>query len=184
VPYKAGFGSVTANLIPGVEFRGRAETYEFDETGAVETAETGGWRWSAGATVSRLEKWTFSGGYKVDKGPGSRSIGLDGRVAFQPTSDLSVAAHVAQLSRPLEFRYSDAKVFTQGIRADYWTASGVRLYVEVRRYDERRDVGVPEHLEWNQLRLNMGATLQLGSSTGSRGMHPAILRIPEGGSSR
>ena len=157
--------------------------YEFDDTGAPETVESGGWRWSAGATVSRLDDWTFSGGYKVDKGPGSRSIGLDGRVTYKPTRSFSVSAHAAQLSRPLEFRFSDATVFTQGLRADYWMPTGVRLYAEVRRYDERRDVGVPEHLEWKQFRLNVGATLQLGSSTQSRGLHPAILQIPEGGSS-
>ena len=183
VPYKAGFGTVAATPIPGVEIRGRAEVYEFDDTGAPETVESGGWRWSAGATVSRLDDWTFSGGYKVDKGPGSRSIGLDGRVTYKPTRSFSVSAHAAQLSRPLEFRFSDATVFTQGLRADYWMPTGVRLYAEVRRYDERRDVGVPEHLEWKQFRLNVGATLQLGSSTQSRGLHPAILQVPEGGSS-
>jgi hypothetical protein len=183
VPYKAGFGSVSATPMPGLELRGRAETYEFDDAGVSGTAagEAGGWRWSAGATFTRFDKWTLSGGYKVDKGPGSRSIGLDGRVTFQPTSTFSVSVHAAQLSRPLEFRFSDATVFTQGLRADYRTAAGVRLHAEVRRYDERRDVGVPEHLEWDQCRVNLGATLQLGSATGSRGLHPAILQIPEGG---
>jgi hypothetical protein len=184
VPYNAGFGSVSATPIAGLELRGRAETYEFDESGASGSAESGGWRWSAGATITKLDDWAFSGAYKVDKGPGSRSVGADGRVTYQPTSKLSFSVHIAQLSRPLEFRFSDAKVFTQGLRADYRTATGVRLYAEVRRYDERRDVGVPEQLEWDQFRLNLGATLQFGSDTGSRGLHPAILRIPEGGDAR
>lgn len=187
VPYKAGFGSVSATPVSGLELRSRAETYEFDDAGASATAITvasGGWRWSTGATLTRLEDWTFSGGYSVDKGPGSRSIGLDGRITFHPTRSISLSAHASQLTRPLEFRFSDATVFTQGLRGDYHSAAGVSFYAEVRRYDERRDVGVPEHLEWKQFRLNVGATLQLGSALRSRGLHPAILRIPERGDSK
>ncbi|MFC1640067.1 hypothetical protein ACFL3B_04820 [Gemmatimonadota bacterium] len=187
VPYKAGFGSVAATPIVGLELRTRAETYEFDDAGASNTAsavESGGWRWSTGATFTRIEKWTFSGGYNVDKGFGSRSIGLDGRVSFAPFKTLSFSAHASRLARPLEFRLSDAKVYTQGLRADYWIPAGVRLYAEVRRYDERRDLGVPTQLEWDQFRLNVGATIQLGSSLRTRGLHPAILRIPEGGESK
>jgi len=187
VPYKAAFGSVSATPVSGLQVRSRAETYEFDDAGAAATAsnvESGGWRWSTGATLTRLAHWTFNGGYSVDKGPGSRSIGLDGRITFHPTSRISLSAHASQLSRPLEFRFSDATVFTQGFRGDVETDHGVRFYAEVRRYDERRDVGVPVHLEWNQLRLNVGATLQLGSAARSRGLHPAILRIPEGGDSK
>jgi hypothetical protein len=186
-PYSSVFGSAAVMPLSGIQLRGRAEGYRFDEADAASplaSIDDGGWRWSAGATVSRLEKWTFRGDYHVESGPGAASLGWQVGATFQPIAPFAATAEVSRLVRPLEYRFSDSKVLSYALRLDYRPADGVRLYAETRRYDETRRRGDAAQFDWDQVRVNLGATLTFGSGADARGLHPAILRIPEGGRSR
>jgi hypothetical protein len=182
VPYSAVFGSANVTPVSGVRLRGRAEVYGFDET---ETAtplvqvEDAGWRWSVGATYARLSAWTFDGTYHVETGPGAASLGIEGSATFRPNDALVVVAHASWMKRPLEFRFNDSRILSYAIRTDFRPVGAVRLYAEARRYDELRRRADAARLDWSQFRLNLGATLDFGSGAGVRGLHPAILRVPD-----
>jgi len=182
VPYSAGFGTASVAPIPGLEVHTRAEVYSFDDAEAdtvLVRSETDGWRWSIGTTFTRVSRLTVGAGYHIDDGPGAKSLGFDGRIAYNPVEPFFVSVHAERLKRPLEFRFNDATVWSYGLRLDYEAKSGVRFNAEVRRYDEQRDRADAAAIDWNQWRLNVGATVSFGSAIVSRGLHPAILRIPE-----
>lgn len=187
VPYSAAFGSAAVTPVAGLELRGRAEVYRFDAAEAatpLARVEDDGWRWSIAATVSRLRQWTFDAAYHAETGPGAASLGFEGGVAFRPDPAFAASAHVSRLQRPLEFRFNESKIWSYGVRLDYAPTPAVRFGAEIRRYDETRDRDDAGRLEWNQLRVNVGATFVFGSSITSGGLHPAILRIPDVGRSR
>jgi hypothetical protein len=182
VPYSAAFASASVTPIAGVYVRGRAEVYGFDETETstpLVQAEDDGWRWSIGATYARLSSWTFDATYHVETGPGAASLGFEGSATFRPTRTLVVIAHTSWMKRPLEFRFDDSRVLSYGLRVDYRLKSAARFYAEARRYDELRQRPDAAQLDWDQFRFNLGATLDFGSGSGRRGLHPAILRIPD-----
>lgn len=182
VPYSAAFGSGAVSPVAGLELRGRAEAYWFDDAAAatpLARAEDDGWRWSLTARLTRLPSWTFDAGYHVETGPGAASLGFAGGATFQPDPALAVTGHVSRLRRPLEYRFSDSEVWSFGLRLDYQPAAELRLNAEARVYDESRRRDDAGRVDWDQLRVNFGATIALGSAIGSRSLHPAILRIPD-----
>jgi hypothetical protein len=181
VSYNAGYASVAYAPIWGVELRGRGEAYKYDETEAESPnvrVEDSGWRASLGAAFKRLSGWTFQADYFIDKGPGARSQGFDVVAAWRPIQSLYVVGDVRQLQRPLEFRFNDSEVWSYGLRLDFETMSGLRLNGGIRYYDETRDRPDASAFSWNQFRINLGATVNFGSTTAG-GIHPAILSIPE-----
>ncbi|KPJ96185.1 MAG: hypothetical protein AMS18_01400 [Gemmatimonas sp. SG8_17] len=183
VPFNAGFGSLSVSPIGGLELRTSGEIYEFDDTETstrLQRVESDGWRWKLGAAYNGLRAWRFEAGHWVDEGTGSRSVGYEGLVTFTPTEALSVTGHAERLQRPLEFRFNEADVRSYALRFDYRTVGGVRLNAEVRRYDEVRQRSDAARLSWDQWRLNAGLSFDFGTTPRGGGLHPAILRIPEG----
>lgn len=182
VAYNAGYGSLSIAPVSGLSINTSGEIYEFDDTetsSRLVQVESDGWRWSAGVSYNGLESWRFQGNYWVDKGPGSRSLGVDALATFAPTDNISVTGHVEQLTRPLEFRFNESDVWSYGLRLDYETTQGIRLNGEVRRYEETRKQDGSYGFDWDQWRVNLGLSFTFGTDTRGSGIHPAILRIPE-----
>ncbi len=183
VAYNAGFGSLSLSPVGGLELRTSGEIYEFDDAEAdrrFTQIESDGWRWTLGASYNGMEAWRFHSNYWVDRGPGSRSVGVDALATFIPVDDLYVTAQVERLVRPLEFRFNEADVWSAGLRLDYETAQGVRINAELRRYEEVRERLDASYVNWDQWRLNLGLSFAFGTDTRGGGLHPAILRIPTG----
>ena len=184
VGYSAGYASVAIPAVRGVEVRARGETYAFDDAAVsapLVAAETDGWRWSVGASMTRLEGWTFDAAAHQELGPGAASLGYQAMAAYAPSGALTLAADASWMRRPLEYRFDDAKVWSYGIRADYLVnaAADKRISVDVRRYDETRERDDSAQLSWNQFRINVAATLTFGSGADRKSLHPSILRIPD-----
>jgi hypothetical protein len=183
VAYNAGFGSLSISPIGGLEIRTAGEIYEFDDTetsNRLAQVESDGWRWRIGAAYSGLEDWRFDGGYWVDKGIGSRSVGYEGLVTYSLTETTLITGHAEWLQRPLEFRFNDTDVRSYALRVDHHTVAGLRINAELRRYDEVRQRPDAARLSWDQWRLNLGLSFTFGTDIRGGGIHPAILRIPEG----
>jgi hypothetical protein len=186
VAYRAGHASVSAVLVEGVELRARGEVYAFDETETTTPlvdVEDHGWRWSIDGRYARARSWSLAAGLHRELGPGAGSLGFRGGVTFDPSDALSLAAHASLLERPLEFRFSDAKVWSYGADADYVASDRLRLAVGFTLYHEDRRRPDAAQFDWGQVRLRLGATFFL-SSGAENGIHPAILRVPPGRVSR
>ncbi|MBI3982588.1 MAG: hypothetical protein HY337_06730 [Gemmatimonadetes bacterium] len=182
VGYRAAYASATYTLTSGVELRGRGEVYEYDESGATTplvAEESDGWRWVIRARLLRVDDWVFDAAAHQEHGPGVASLGYEGTATWAPADPVTLTAQVARVRRPLEYRFDDSKVWTYGLRADYLTASDLRFYAEVRRYDETRERDDAAELSWDQLRIYLGATVVIGSGADARPLHPSILRIPD-----
>jgi hypothetical protein len=105
---------------------------------------------------------------------------VNGRITVKPMQRLTVAVHGGYLERPLEYRYWDAKVTSYGARVDFQPFEGITANAGVIRYDETRERPDEGGAEWDHVRFTAGLTFVFGSAGHrSRGLHPAILRVPE-----
>lgn len=182
VPYSAGYATGQVEVIRGVSLRGRGELYDFDDAEALTPlvrVEDDGWRWSLSATLTRFTDWVFEVGHQVEHGPGAASLGWEALVAYRPGRSAEILGHASWTKRPLEYRFDDARVMSYGFRGNYHYSSQLTVFAEARRYDELRRRDDAAQLDWGQLRLYFGATVQFGSGADTRGLHPAILRIPD-----
>ncbi len=181
------FGALAVHPLSGLELRARGETYSYtlgtgEGSGAspLLDAKDSGWRWSVGGTYTALKVLTVDAAYNADHGPGASSQGVNGRVTVTPLPRLTVGLHGGYLERPLEYRFWDAKVTSYGARVDFEPLPGISATAGVIRYDETRERPDAGRAEWDHLRFTAGLTFVFGSAGHrSRGLHPAILRIPE-----
>jgi hypothetical protein len=196
VPYHAAFGSLTLRLIDRVQVRARGEVYQYANTATstpLVNVEESGWRGSLGATYVRSANLIATADYHIETGPGASALGIDGSVFWRPIPRVSLRGSVANLQRALELRFSDASVWQYAFDVDAQVLEQLRVFGGVMYYDEARAgdrkvvVGGTEYpdaaqFSWNQLRLNAGFRVWLGSGAADRATLPAaILRIPEGG---
>ncbi|HXV86758.1 MAG TPA: hypothetical protein VD793_08675, partial [Gemmatimonadales bacterium] len=169
--------------VAGVEVRARGEFYQFDNAGVsvgLVSVEHDGWRWTLGARTTRLARWTLDAAVHRERGTGAAALGYEAQATFDPSPRLALTAHGAWMRRPLEFRFDDSRTWTYGVRGDLrFPLTGARFYAEVQRYDETRAREDAARVSWDQLRLNLGATITVGSGADQRSLHPAILRIPD-----
>jgi hypothetical protein len=183
VAYSAAGGSAAWRAMDGLEVRARGEYYTFDESNAATplvAGESDGWRASVSAAVLRVANWSFDAGYERAIGPGASSQSIEAAATYRPSSALLVTVDGARMVRPLEYRFNDAHLWSYGLRIDFEAAQGLRLTADARGYSEERQRDDAANLSWSQMRFNLGAIIEFGSSSDSRRLHPAILRIPEG----
>ena len=194
-PYSTRWGSIELYPLRGLVLRTRGEAYSYTQGGSVvgtqgeqSAATTGalsggvedrGWRWNAGATYSGVRGFTLDANYHAEYGPGASSHGWDARLLWAPQKLFSLTVHGGHLLRPLEYRWNDSKVWTMGFRGDLQLRDQLYLNAEVIRYDETRQRPDAAAFSWDQTRFNIGLTLVFSSQMKTRGLHPAILRIPE-----
>ncbi len=183
VAYSAGFGSAAWQAMDGVEVRVKGEAYQFDQSSTatpLAAVDNSGWRGSVSASLLRFANWSFDAGYERAIGPGASSQSFDGALTYRLMSGLLVTADGSRMVRPLEYRFDDARLWSYGVRLDYEAMQGLRLIADARGYSEERQRGDAAQFSWSQMRLNLGATIEFGSGSDSRRLHPAILRVPEG----
>jgi hypothetical protein len=181
-PYSAANGSVAWTVVDGVEFTARGEYYHYDNTNtttALVSTRDDGYRTNLGASYLRLKDWAFDVNYDRDIGPGASSQGVSGTVTYRPVNALLVSVNGGRMQRPLEFRYDDSRLWSYGLRLDYQAAPGLRLTADALGYSEERQRPDAGQFSFNQLSVNVGATLVFGSGSDSRRLNPAILRIPD-----
>jgi hypothetical protein len=186
-PYRAVHGEVRVSPWPTLEVRGRGERYSFEDTETTTplvTAEDDGWRWSLTGAWRRGPTWEVRGGLHEEHGPGASSLGYDAGLTVEVTRKITAGLTGSYLERPLEFRYSDARVWTWGLEADWRASSRFRLGGRVLRLDESRDRPDAAAFDWDQIRVGIHATLLLDSGPDRATVPPAVLRIPERGGAR
>jgi hypothetical protein len=177
--YSAALG---VTPLRALDLRGRVEYYAYEDPGTqtpLVNEVDAGWRVNTDVTYTGFRDLTLMWNYHVEDGVGASAVGYGGRVMYRGVERVTATIHGGYLLRPLEFRFSDARLFAFGLRLDGEPAPGVRATVELVRYDETRDRPDAARLEWGQWRVNAGLTLSVGSADRGRGLHPAILRIPE-----
>jgi hypothetical protein len=182
VAYSAADGSASWTVINGVELRGRGEYYHYDNTNTstpLVSTRDDGWRASVGASYLRLKDRAFDVSYDRDVGPGASSQGASGTVTYRPVAGLLVGVNGGRMQRPLEYRVDDSHLWSYGLRLDYQAAPGLRLTADALGYSEDRQRPDSGQFSFNQLSVNLGATLVFGSGSDSRRVNPAILRIPD-----
>ena len=184
LPYNSWWGSAALYPIEWLELHARGETYAYldaeESASPLAPLEDSGWRWSAGATLMTPYDVTVGGDYHAEFGPGASSHGWNARAIYaSPQLPFSVTAHGGYTLRPLEYRFNDTKIWTLGFRGDLKLRDQLFLNGEVIRYREKRERPDAAQFDWSHTRLNVGLTVVLSSSGAGRGIHPAILRIPE-----
>jgi hypothetical protein len=188
VPYRAVNASVSVTAHRRVAARARYERYTFDDAEAAtplfQGAESDGWRWEVGGTVTPAPGWTVDAGYRAEYGPGAASAGVAGSVAYAPSRRLSVSLQGSSFKRPLEYRFNEAVVRAVGIDAEFTASTAVRLGVSASRYDESHDRPDAAAYDWDQLRLAARVVLQLGRGADLRELPPSIRMLPGGRAER
>ncbi len=181
VPYHAANASISVRPLGDLEIHGRAEIYEFADDEAdtpLSDFEEDGWRVGVGGRVNTTAITTVSLDYHAEFGPGASSQGLNGAVELRNGQGFSVTGAGGVLSRPLEFRFGDAKVWFYSLKADFELPSGAVLDISAGRYSETRRRPDAGEFDWNQWRVDAGLRLFFGSGIDERGLHPAILQVP------
>jgi hypothetical protein len=176
VPYTALDGSV-ALAIRRIRLRASGERYWFDDT----EAETGlasfrddGWRQSFSVSARVSARLALDAGYHRDFGPGASSRTWDGRVTWLPTPAVTLSAFGSSLTRPLELRFDDARVYAVGIDAAFRASERLRIVVAGAQYFESRRRPDAAAFDWNQFRLNAQVTWTFGSDADRLRLPPAI----------
>jgi hypothetical protein len=169
VPYHAVHGSGDLRPIASLTLRARAERYWFADAevelpAAAAPLEDRGWRFEWSATWGPTPAWTVDGGYQAEFGPGASARGFHGRVTWLPLAALSLSAHAARLTRPLELRYNDSELTAYGLDAEYRPDARWRFGVQASRWKESRDRPDAGALDWSQFRLTGRISLLFGSS--------------------
>jgi hypothetical protein len=180
VPYSSVNGSVAVGPLRWLHVRISGERYWYDDSGAetgLATFVEDGWRWSLGATVPLDSTLTIDGGYHAEFGPGASSHTWDGRVTWLPVPQVSLALFGSTLTRPLEFRFYEARVDALGIDAEYRPSETLRLTVSGGQYFEDRQRPDAGAFDWNQFRVQAGVTWLFGSDA-DRIRLPRALRRP------
>jgi hypothetical protein len=182
VPYNAAVGSASFAPLEWIRLRGRAEYFAFEATGAatpLTANESDGYRWSAGATLTRLRDWTFDLGYTFDHGVGARGDGWDATVGWTPDRRLSLRAFGATLDRPLEYRFDNARVRWVGLGAEWRAQAAFTVGLEGTYIYEERQRPDAAGFDWSQARFAARVSYLFGSAgADQRPLPRAIDRMP------
>ncbi len=179
--YHAWHGSVDVTPIAGLMLHVRGEHYQYDNTETstpLVDVEDHGWRYETSATWLLDRRWTVSGGYQAEFGPGASSLGYNGRLRFAPSEVLSFAVHGARVRRPLELRWSDARLTSLGAEASIRPDNNWRFDLGATRYREDRDRPDAAAVNWDQWRLTARMSLLFGSGGADR--LPLPRAVPRG----
>lgn len=185
VPYRAMEGSLSFAPVAMLRVRASGQRYKFDDAAAATplvTYETTGWRFSWGATLKPVSRWTFDGGYHAEFGPGAASRGFEAAAGFTPAQSFTVGIQCATLDRPLEYRLDNSSLTLYGLNADFHPSARWRVQLDASRYVEGRERPDPGAFDWNQFRVSARVMLLLGGSAGGGLTHlpPAVRRVAGG----
>lgn len=167
VPYRSIRGSGGVEPLKGLWIRGQAERYWFDNaeisSPLVTRLEDRGWRAGLQAVATLDPRWTLEGGYRIEFGPGASSRSFDGGLTFRPSDRWSVGVRGGTLDRPLEFRFSDAKVNWVLGSADVRLSSRFRVVSDLGWYGDKRNRPDAAAFDLNQVRVSTRLVMSFGS---------------------
>lgn len=166
VAYHALHGAVSVAPRRTVQFHLRGERFRFEESGAASglvAVEDRGWRVEAGGSWQPRPDLTVDLGHHAEFGPGSASLGYEGRLTWRPHQQLTLAAQAATLRRPLEFRWSDASLTLFGGDLEWRAGDTWRLGLGATRVTEERDRPDAAAIDWNQWRFTARITRIIGT---------------------
>ncbi|MFW6039943.1 MAG: hypothetical protein ACOC9N_02575 [Gemmatimonadota bacterium] len=171
-----------ASVVPldGFRLRASGDRFEYEETGSespLVSLEDDGWRWTAGAGWSGLERWSFDLAFGAEYGPGASSTHVRVSAAWQALDDLRAGAWLARGTRPLEYRIDDAVVRSAGVDFRLGLTDDVDLEGGVAWQDEEREGSLGRQLDY--WRVRAGVSYGFGTGMSRPDLHPAILRVPE-----
>lgn len=183
VPFRSVRGNAAVEPIRGLWIRGQAERYWFDpdeaETPLV-SAEDRGWRAQIGATASVTQQWTLEAGLRSEFGPGASSRTVDGGITWRPSDAAFFSARAGTLDRPLEFRFSDAKVNWVSMSGDVKLTERLRLASDIGWFGEERRRPDAAAFDLNQVRVSTRLVVTLGSAADR--LPRAVRPVTPGGS--
>ncbi|MGE3616515.1 MAG: hypothetical protein AB7L66_11645 [Gemmatimonadales bacterium] len=166
VPYRSARGDVAVEPVKGLWVRAGGERYWFDPDEAdtpLSTAEDRGWRANLSAAATVVPSLTIEGGLRSEFGPGASSRTIDLGATWRPTDRLTLVGRLGTLDRPLEFRYSDAKVHWVSGMADLQLTERLRLVSDLGYYQEDRQRPDAAAFNLDQLRLSTRFVMTFGS---------------------
>ncbi len=165
-PYRGVHGSLSIDVTPWLQLRGRGEWFRYDDT---ETSTPNvsikdeGRRLGFTAMTRPRSDVTVEGSAHAEFVPGASTRGVDGRVSWQAREALRLQLEGGTLERPLELRFQDAGLRWLGAAVDYAPTATWRLGVTVDRYWESRDRPDAAGFDWNQWRVGARISLLLRS---------------------
>lgn len=167
VPFRAVRANAAIEPVKGLWIRGSGERYWFDEDGAdtpLASVEDRGWRAHLAVSATVATNWTFEAGLRSEFGPGASSRTVDGGVTWRPSDRLMVAARAGTLDRPLEFRFSDARVNWVSVSGDVKLTDRFRLASDFGWFAENRRRPDAAAFDLNQVRMSTRLVVAFGSS--------------------
>ena len=177
VPYNAVNASAQVRPRTWLSLHARGERYRYEDaeisTALVPQFEDDGWRATMGATATLNPRWTLDANYGVERGPGASARFADGSVRFTPGERLSFDFYGGALSRPLEYRFYDAKSRWIGARAEWQVSSQRRVWGDVARVTDDRDRPDASASSLDQFRLRGGVSVTFGSGADRTPLPPA-----------
>ncbi|MCA9750817.1 MAG: hypothetical protein KC591_01385 [Gemmatimonadetes bacterium] len=181
VPYKATHASLALGPWRTLTAHGRFEHWTWDDTGTtipLVVTEDDGKRFEGRLAWRPDDRWTVTGGLQRVENAGASIWGGDGSVGYRPAETLDLSLDFGRWDRPIELRYDDAELTTWGGSVRWSAAPAVRFDLALRHLDEVRDRPDASRVDWGTWNASLGLTVQLDSDR-TRGVPPAVLRIPE-----
>ncbi|MGH7585273.1 MAG: hypothetical protein ACREMH_03420 [Gemmatimonadales bacterium] len=181
VAWHSGWGMVQVTPIRSLRLRARGEAYAYEDAEAetpLTHGEDEGWRFSWGATFLATGAITLDADYHAEFGPGASSRGWSASAAWRPHDRIGLTGYISNLTRPLEYRFSDAEAWWYGVDASWDPLPDLRLGVGLTRYDEDRDRPDAGALDWTQTRLTLRAAWFVNSGADRWQLPPAVRTTP------
>jgi hypothetical protein len=177
VPYNAVNASVQARPTGWLTLHARGERYRYADaevsTALVPDLEDRGWRASTGASANLGARWTVSGTYALEHGPGAAGRFADGTVTFAPDERFSFDLYGGRMARPLELRFYDATSRWIGGRGEWAFRPEKRLWADVALVDDERRRPDASANALSQVRVRSGLSLTFGSGADRTPLPPA-----------
>ncbi len=177
VPYNAVNASVQARPTGWLTLHARGERYRYESadvtTALVPRLQDRGWRASTGATATLGPRWTLTGNYSLEHGPGAAGRFADGAVTYAPDERFSFDVYGGTMARPLELRYYDAASRWIGGRGEWSFGAQRRVWADVALVDDERRRPDASASSLAQVRLRSGLSLAFGSRADRIPLPPA-----------
>ena len=134
--------SVQARPTGWLTLHARGERYRYESadvtTALVPRLQDRGWRASTGATATLGPRWTLTGNYSLEHGPGAAGRFADDAVTYAPDERFLFDVYGGTMARPLELRYYDAASRWIGGRGEWSFGAQRRVWADVALVDDER----------------------------------------------
>ena len=144
---------------------GRRSYGDTETTVVLQPLEDTGWRGGLGGRWSPGERWTLSGAYDVEWGPGAFLQSADGTLGWRPGERLMVSASATTFQQIEQFRLGDGRAWGGGVSMDAGLTERLALSAGVSLL-RLSTGGASGSTPWNQSRAWSSLRWELGSDPG------------------